>query len=331
MDKNILDRIKAYLDGTLPEAERESVRAYLTENENDPRVIDLLRSHWARLPENLDQAAGRAAFQQFSNAIGGFRAAGEPRFRNIFRNLRNAAAIIAVPLLALSIFMLTRISQAEPNYLEFSVAHGCRDSLTLPDNTMVWLNSGSRIVYPESFGRKTRKVFISGEAYLDVEKEARRPFVVSSGDVLVRVLGTQFNITSYEDMGSVTVSLIEGSVEIDAERDDITLSTRLVPGDVVRYDKDTGAFERNRFPTDGYCSWRNGGFYFSNQTFTEIAAQFERVFSVKIFIHDPKLRLTRYSLAFVNGESLEEMLEAINFGGRMHITRDRDMIFITSK
>ncbi len=334
MDDNILKKIKAYLAGELSGAQHDKVRARIGEDHDDPKVVEALHEFWSQLPEGENIPRSRAAFGRFSRTIGGFPTAenpGKPQKQLFIRYASSIAAVLAVPLLLANIFLWSDRAVHELNYLEFSVPQGRKDSIRLPDNTVVWLNSGSRIVYPEQFGRTTRKVFLAGEAYFNVAKDPRKPFVLAMGDVNVRVLGTQFNATSYEDMQSVTVSLLEGSVAMDAEHNTVVHSTILVPGDVIRYDKTTGNFERTLFSTDAYCSWRSGGFYFHNQPLSEITAQFERVFDVNIFIHDTELRNTCYSLAFVNKESLEQMLEAINLDGKMNITRDKDMILITLK
>lgn len=331
MDNLTPEKIRAYLNSELSREESETIREWIAGNRDHPMLTAALKAHWDALPEFQQEAESRDAFRDFERSVGGFAPPKTSPFRIFLGRIRNVAAILAMPLLVCSIFFWSRTAGPDLDYLEFAVSNGKQDSIRLPDNTMVWLNSGSKIIYPAEFGRKTRQVFISGEGFFDVEKDRKRPFVLKANDVSIKVLGTKFNINSYEDTDAVTVSLIAGSVLMYTDRDQAGGSVELVPGDVVRYDKVSGSIERTHISTDAYCSWRNGGFYFSNQSLSEITAQFERVFDVQIVILDKKLRETRYTLAFVNGESLGQMLSAINYSGNMQIIRDDEMGVITIK
>ena len=149
--------------------------------------------------------------------------------------------MLLIPAAALCVLLLQRPAASDVEWCEFAVAQGHTDSLTLPDNSRVWLNAGSHLIYPRSFDGRIRKVFLSGEAYFDVAKDAGHPFIIKAGDVQVRVLGTQFNVTSYENMESVSVCLVEGSVSMDIDGDGLKRNILLIPGDVVRYDTLSGA------------------------------------------------------------------------------------------
>lgn len=332
MDNPAPEKLRAYLNDELPLTESEAIREWIADHSDHPLLTIALKAHWNALPEFRQTAASREAFRDFERSVGGFTASpGISRVRIFFSRMRNAAAIVAIPLLVCSLFLWSRTSAPDLDYLEFAVGNGQQDSIRLPDNTMVWLNSGSKIIYPAEFGRRSRQVFISGEAFFDVEKDRKRPFVLKAGDVSVKVLGTKFNFNSYADAEAVTVSLLEGSVVMYTDRQQRGGSVALAPGDVVRYDKVSGRMARSHISTDAYCSWRHGGFYFSDQSLSEITEQFERVFDVEIVILDKKLQQTRYTLAFVNGESLEQMLDAINYSGNMQIIRDETMGVITIK
>ena len=326
------EKIKAYLNEELPRKEREAIRQWIAVNRDHPLLTAALKEHWNRIPEHMQPAESQSAFRNFERSVGGFpHPSGKPAFRVFFGRIRNIAAILTIPLLICSIFLWSRSSAPDPDYLEFAVTNGRQDSVRLPDNTMVWLNSGSKIIYPMKFGRRSRQVFISGEAFFDVEKDRKRPFILKANDISIKVLGTKFNFNSYEDANAVTVSLLEGSVLLYTDRAQKEGSVALCPGDVVRYDRTSGDIERTHISTDAYCSWRNGGFYFNNQSLSEIAAQFERVFDVKIVVLGKKLQEARYTLAFVNGESLGQMLSAINYNGSMQIVKDEETGVITIK
>ncbi len=329
MDRTKYKRIKGYLDGdpsALPESE---VKEWLRKQPADADVEEALQAFWSDIPESVGAQESRAGFARFWKQTDVLSSPRLPLIPRLLRVARNAAAILFIPLVVGSVLLL-RNAPPEPQYLELAVAPGQRDSLRLSDNTMVWLNAGSRLIYPETFGNGSRQVFLSGEAYFDVEEDSGRPFIVGAGNVHVRVLGTQFNVSSYENMQSVSVSLVEGSVSMEVEYDGISRNALLVPGDVMRFDRQSGELEKSRMQADAYCTWLEGGFYFNNQPLAEIVAQFERVFGVKIYIADPQLRTTRYTLAFVNRESLGGMLEAIAQVNNLNVNRNNDMIVLSS-
>lgn len=326
MDDTKYDKIRNYLEGDAAETDGQ-VGEWLGETPPGIETERALGDFWNRLPEWDEPHESRRAFERFCRTAGPFAAPSRPWTVRLGRMTRNAAAVLLIPVAMLSMVLLQRPPVSDVEWCEFAVGAGQTDSLVLPDRSCVWLNAGSRLIYPRQFDGRVRKVFLSGEAYFDVARDTGHPFVVGAGDIRVRVLGTQFNVTSYENMESVSVCLVEGSVRLDIEKDGLKRNMLLAPGDVARYDKVSGALEQRRLPAEAYLSWRNGGFYFNNQSLSEIAAQFERVFGIKIHIADRHAAATHYTLAFVNGESLDRMLEAIA-ADELRIRREGEMIVI---
>ena len=105
----------------------------------------------------------------------------------------------------------------------------------LADGTKVWLNSASRLIYPQSFMGKERRVVLSGEAFFDVAHDAERPFIVETSRMNVKVLGTRFNVNDYDDNEEVSTTLVNGSVEIVSGGQQ---AFRLVPGEQAYGEED---------------------------------------------------------------------------------------------
>lgn len=114
------------------------------------------------------------------------------------------------------------------------------------------INSGSKLIYPDRFGPDRRQVFLAGEGYATIAKDPGRPFVMSAGEVDVRVLGTKFNLKSYAEDSEVEVTLVEGSVEMETKLGGDDRIVRLRPGELVKLDKRTGSTETFDVPTDTY-------------------------------------------------------------------------------
>lgn len=246
--------------------------------------------------------------------------------RPLLRIVRFAA--VAALLVAALVPYLRPAVQTE--WHEIYVAQGETREITLPDGTQLWLNSGSRVFYPERFDGRERRIRIDGEVFADVAKDRRHPFVVSASDVEVRVLGTQFSLKSYAENPNIEVALIEGSVAMRAGNPGKSVDYTLTPGDMIRYNRTSGSLETYRIDTETYGSWHsNRNLCFVNQTLGDIATDLERRFNVKIIIEGSELAEAQYYASFINNESLDRILRALNSNDNMRISRINGTIIIS--
>ncbi len=151
-------------------------------------------------------------------------------------------------------------------------------SLQLADGTKVWLNASSSIKFPTAFSGKTREVSITGEAYFEVSSNKNKPFIVDAGGMKVEVLGTHFNINSYDDEEVIRTTLLEGSVVINQNMK----SKKLYPGQqaVVNTIGDI-SLEKN-VNLSQVMSWKNGLFYFENSSLQEVMRELSRWYDVDV-------------------------------------------------
>lgn len=246
--------------------------------------------------------------------------------RPLLRIVRFAAA--AALLVAALVPYLRPAVQTE--WHEIYVAQGETREITLSDGTQLWLNSGSRVFYPERFDGRERRIRIDGEVFADVAKDRRHPFIVSASDVEVRVLGTQFSLKSYAENPNIEVALIEGSVAMRAGNPGKSVDYTLTPGDMIRYNRTSGSLETYRIDTETYGSWHsNRNLCFVNQTLGDIATDLERRFNVKIIIEGSELADAQYYASFINNESLDRILRALNSNDNMRISRINGTIIIS--
>lgn len=246
--------------------------------------------------------------------------------RPLLRIVRFAA--VAALLVAALVPYLRPAVQTE--WHEIYVAQGETREITLSDGTQLWLNSGSRVFYPERFDGRERRIRIDGEIFADVAKDRRHPFIVSASDVEVRVLGTQFSLKSYAENPNIEVALIEGSVAMRAGNPGKSVDYTLTPGDMIRYNRTSGSLETYRIDTETYGSWHsNRNLCFVNQTLGDIATDLERRFNVKIIIEGSELAEAQYYASFINNESLDRILRALNSNDNMRISRINGTIIIS--
>jgi len=153
--------------------------------------------------------------------------------------------------------------------------------LLLTDGTFVWLNAASSITYPTAFTGDSRKVEITGEAYFEVAKNTSMPFYVSSSNVLVKVVGTHFNVNTYEDEKDLKITLLEGAIDVLADGK----SKRLSPGQQARV-ADGSIKMLDDVDVNEVMAWKNGQFYFAGTNIKSIMRQIEKYYDVEVEYRD---------------------------------------------
>ena len=206
------------------------------------------------------------------------------------------------------------------------VPYGKKFQVVLSDGTKVDLNSGTTIKYPVSFVKGySRKVYLTGEAFFNVAHDKEHKFIVNTDNINVEVLGTQFNVSSYEDDALIKTTLIKGSVRISQSltKDNVLLR----PKEQSIWNKKLNTNSKQTVNTNLYTSWRKGELLFKNRSFLEIVKKLERSYDVKINGFTKKLSDEKLTASFKN-ETIEQIMnylsEAYDFnytieGGEINI------------
>ncbi len=237
-----------------------------------------------------------------------------------------AAVVLAIVGLAASGLAV----QQEVEWLESYAAVGEIRHVELPDGTKICLNSDTRLIYPSRFGRDSRRIYVDGEVYADVVSDEKCPFVIESRSLSVRVLGTRLRVKSYMDDANAEVALISGKVEVTAGDGSKAIGRVLRPGQMIRYNREISTIEDYTVDyTMGFWNYEHN-IKFVNETLEDISADLERRFGVDIIIEGKTLANTQYYASFVNGESLESILNTLNSNGSMKISKLNDAYIITN-
>ncbi|WP_461629102.1 FecR family protein [Labilibaculum euxinus] len=197
--------------------------------------------------------------------------------------------------------------QSKLIYNQINIPRGGEYSLTLADGTKVWLNSESSLKYPVQFIGEIRKVELTGEAYFEVAHNKSKPFIIESHGTEVKVLGTKFNVSAYNDEEDITTTLVEGSVQVSS----LGNSELLEPGYQAVVKRGSNQFQVNKVNVDLYTSWINGVFQFKNQSLEEICHQLSRWYNVEFFFTENQYRNLRFAGAAKKDRSLDFTLEII--------------------
>ncbi|MCE2848673.1 MAG: FecR domain-containing protein, partial [Chitinophagaceae bacterium] len=153
--------------------------------------------------------------------------------------------------------------------------------LVLADGSLVWLNAASSITYPTAFVGKERKVSITGEAYFEVSENKAMPFFVEHNQLLIKVLGTHFNVNTYENEAASKVTLLSGLVDVGNGK----TTKQLIPGQQASVSKSVFSVKEN-IDTDEVMAWKNGQFYFGGSDIKSIMKQIERYYDVEVEFRD---------------------------------------------
>jgi len=215
-------------------------------------------------------------------------------------------------------------------YNTIKIPYGKRFQLQLSDGTTVHLNSGTTLKYPVKFiAGENRQVFLDGEAFFDVAKDKKHPFIVNADDLNVRVLGTHFNVSNYPEDAATDVVLVEGSVGMYNvhEEFDASKNTVLKPGYKGSFNKQNNMIFTKPVLTDIYTSWVNGGLTFRNMTFKNIITKLERRYNVTIINKNEKLANEKFNASF-SDESIDKVMSYFNDIHGINYTIKNDQILI---
>ncbi len=304
MDFDINEIISRYLEGNASAAEKQQLLDWLEENEGNKKLFNEMKDIYfvSGSVSSSDKYNDRHNWFKEKSKIGKSKA----------RKLQGALKYAAILVFAMLIGSV--ITQFAESFLEgdveltrVEIPNGQMSKLTLFDGTEVWLNSGSVFEYPNQFNTKERKVYLQGEAFFDVAKNEKLPFVIESDKMHVKVLGTSFNFSSYENDDFANLTLIEGNVNLLTPGGQ--LLTRLVPGE--KADLKDGKISIKKVDTSFYSLWKEGKIEFTSVPLGEIAKKLERWYNVSIEFHDKDLEKIKFSGTVLKHKPVEQIIKAI--------------------
>ena len=172
-------------------------------------------------------------------------------------------------------------------YNTLSIPLGAEYCVMLPDNTKVFLNSGSELRYPVAFNNNSREVFLQGEAYFEVQKDSTKEFIVHTDQMKIRVLGTSFNVKAYPEQDMIATTLTEGKIQISCD----SQLYNIVPGMQLTYHKRNRETNIQEVDTELYTSWKNGYYKFEEMPLEEIMSTLSRWYNLEIFYQSPAKKM----------------------------------------
>ena len=209
-----------------------------------------------------------------------------------------------------------------PTIHTLSTPVGGQYQVTLADGTKVWLNAASVLKYPSRFTSSERKVELSGEAYFEVSKNEKQPFYVFLSDSSgVKVLGTHFNVMSYDNENEKHITLLEGSVLVTTK----THTSKLEPGSQTHIINHL-ITENNDVDTEEVVGWKNGLFIFHDASMETIMRQVERWYDAKVVFKGEIKQ--QFNATILRSEPLSKLLHLLELNGYVHFKIENKTIYV---
>ena len=360
MDWSIKEIIARVLAGESTQEERKILMDWVKQNEANRKDLEQIEGIWNAIEllknqEQFDPSKGFEGFQKLQKK----KNIEQPetiKKKQFNYYIQIAAAIVFLFGIPFLIWQNSQKPTEEIAFFEFTTPKGSYTKLTLIDGTNVWLNAGSNLKCPNKFDGKTRTVYLDGEAFFNVKKDSLHPFIVQTSEIMIKAMGTSFNVKAYAKEGSVETTLIDGEVIIEGNSLKKKFSpVRLTPKQRVTFIKKSGklllnddeqklltknevnlqSVEREKesllvtedVNTEVFTSWVGDKLLFDNETFESIAIKLERRYGATIIFQNDELKSIRFSGKFPE-ISIDRVLKAFQFASPFKYRIKEDTIYI---
>lgn len=332
-NEEIKHLFKLYLEGNTSPAQEERLFAILSkEGLLDASFEETTTEMWVEdVPLRDGSLAAQAELQAVWNRIG----EEEQEKKRHISWLKYAASLFLVCTAAL-IWYSMKIGDHKvadtPAFLTKSTKQGERLKLVLPDSSVVYLNGGSKLSFAHRFEKgKHREIYLEGEAFFEVKQDINRPFIVHTGHLQTRVLGTSFNVDAYPGNGTYSISVRTGRVGVSAANDGgLKHLSFLTPGKQLVYQLKAKLYNVNELPAESVNAWTESRFVFKNELLSNIILQLERSYKISFKLKNPSLLKCRFNAVFQH-KTIKEIAEQLQLmsGGKIHYQFNTENTIIT--
>ena len=316
-NNNILEK---YIHGSINEEEYKELQQKI-QDDSDRSIPNMLDDCWQKdmnihvMPPSAKERTRRRIDEEIKKDLR----------RMWLKRVSTVAASLLIPILIFSTVYLYREMdhyKQIPNIV--SVNRGQRAGITLPDGTIVHLNSESKLTYTPEFNGKLREVSLEGEAFFEVTPNKEKPFIVKTSVFDVEVLGTSFNVSAYREDVEKSVVLVTGKVEVTASNGE---SVRILPND--RFRQSTDKYVVDKVNVEDYVSWKEGRLSFKNTELGGILKQLSRYYNVRID-YDKQQQITCSGKLNLD-DTIEQILNTITETAPVIISKENNVYKVTIK
>jgi ferric-dicitrate binding protein FerR (iron transport regulator) len=311
---DIYDILRRYIEGNAGAGEERQVILWLEENPEHVREYLKLRKLYNLQLWNMEKPAEAG----ISSAIP--EASGRKSSGRMYTDILKIAVSLLIGILG-TLFAIGREAEDELMTQTIRVPAGQRAELLLSDGTEVWLNSGSTLVYPETFSKAARELELDGEGYFKVMKNKEKPFTVKTSQYDVHVSGTEFNVKAYRKSNAFEAALLNGSIEIASSSGGERVW--MAPDEQVSL-RD-GTLVKGTIGDYNYFRWREGLLCIENESIASLFAKLELYYDIKIDVKNPSLLSYVYTGKFRIRDGVEHVLRVLQLKHKFRYTKNEEL------
>lgn len=299
---NIKEIIESYMQKDVPEEVQESFERWLTDIEASDEKDEALKVIWDELPLSAAAVPGDPmSVLKEAERLENIETAKMSRRKTAW--LWVTSSVVA----CLCLFMVCQYVFFDRNITCLASSVDAKGEFVLPDGSKVWLNKDSRLYYSDNLQGRTRQVRLDGEGYFDVAEDAAHPFIVSAGDMSIKVVGTRFTLTAYESE-PVRAYLEEGCIKASVKgHDELTL----LPDQAVVFNPADNSFKAFAENAADHTVWTGGKMEFVNKSLSDIIQSLEHWYCISISCNDMKKASAIRLSMVIRHETVDEILGAM--------------------
>ena len=328
------DHIAAMLSGEANIVQINELKNWVNESPEHRKILDQYMRYWAQAETTIDVGGLDARFDKIMTRLEASDR--QPGFNILRKPSISYKAVALVSVLALMVvifyFFYQENSFSNDKPLSESILTlkenpvGQKSKIFLPDGSIVWLNSASKISYDNNFGIDNRDITLDGEAFFEVERDADMPFHVHTRDFVTEVLGTSFDINSFEDNSEDNIALVTGRIRVHL-KDRTGTTIQLDPGEALTWNEGTKTMEKKALDYKEMVSWKDGLIYFKQASFKTVIDKLERWYGVEFITKGDIPDSWRFTGEFEN-EYLNNVLLGISHSEKFDYTIEGKKIYV---
>lgn len=320
-----INKIWNLVTGESNKTDKQSLLAELEQDLEAQRIYNELKNTWALLSSTKEMpvAEKNEMFSRFKERLQPASNTHRIRLNNLFKYA--AIFILGMTITTLSVYLTERKGWIGSNkeFIQTVVADkGQISKVILPDSSVVWINSGSKITYNSRFAENNRKIKLVGQAFFHAAHNEKIPLVVDVNGFLVKVLGTKFDVNAYSGEKNIRVVLESGRVELH-QASDHDFKYTLSPGEMATFNPENKKLTIDKVKPELFSSWKEGVLIFRDKPMAEVLDAIQRRYNIDIEVKDANIYKSVFT-ARISNEPLDKVLKSMEFSCSVKATIIRD-------
>lgn len=316
----------------LNEAAEHDIEMLVDKIRDDEKINHFFETEISKMSSEMPQEVQHRLFSEIIEEIKvDNKPVIKPRLSINYKSVLKWTAVLILPVAsALLMYVLMYNSNDRESSagspVTVSASNGEKAEVLLADGSKVWINSGSKLTYDNSYNKKQRKLMLDGEAFFEVAKNEHCPFIVVTNDMEVEALGTSFNINAYGEDAHFSSVLLDGKIKVHVLDQEFVLNSN----ERVVLHKKLNLVTKDTVNAADFVQWKSGNLYFRNSSFEEIANTLSRTFNVEIKFASEALKDVRFSGTLGNS-SIRNSLDILSLTSAMRYEMDGTTIALHHK